>query len=219
MSQLMLTDLPTVPKQIATLAELASRLHALPTAGLPANDEDPLDELRRRAAVDPAIEAELANELGWLARRRPPATTAVACHGELNPAHVHLDRTDLAGAVPVNWTTARLAEPAYDVAGTLTTFWCVPLYVDNPIYRRAVQMAVDPMISAFGDAYRASAGTELDDTALRYWQVHHLTRHAIDALRSQHGHTFGPWDTAAGIVNPPEALEAIRTRIRDTAAG
>jgi hypothetical protein len=219
LTERMLIDMPAIPKLLAGFGELHARLHRLPTGSLPAPaaGSDPVDTLEAGATSE-AVRGEISNELGWLRRRRPATTAPVACHGLFNPIHVYLEGGDFSSAVPVNWTQARVIEREFDVAATVTAFWSAPLYVENAMYRKGMQMARQPLIDAYQEAYGASA-PGLDDAALRYWQVLHLTQLLADAARRRHGELGGPWDTARGVVDPTSAMDEIRTRIRNVAAG
>jgi hypothetical protein len=219
LTERMLTDMPGIPKLLAGFGELHARLHRLPTDGLPAPaaGADPVDALEADATTD-AVRGEIANELGWLRRRRPATTGPVACHGMFNPVHVYLEGGDFSSAVPVNWTRARVIEREFDVAATITAFWSVPLYLENAVYRKGMQMAREPLVEAYREAY-ASSAPGLDDAALRYWQVLHLTQLLADAGRRLHGDLGSAWDTARGVVDAKAAMDEIRTRIRNVAAG
>jgi hypothetical protein len=140
----------------------------------------------------------------------------VLCHTELSPAYVYLEGTDTATAVPVNWTRARVADPAYDVAATVTAFWSVPIYVDNALQRKALKMARDSLVSAYLDAYRESAPHPLDEGRLDYWQAFHLGWLATEVARRVHG-VNGPWEAGTIVAQPDSAFDDLRARFHELA--
>lgn len=178
----------------------------------------PVDELLERAGAA-AVRAEVDAELTWLDKSRPAedARPLVPCHGDLNPVHVYVAGGDPATAVPVNWTRARAAEAAFDVAGTVTAFWTGPLYVDGTVQRTALKMIRDSLISAYLKHYSEASAQVLDDEALRYWQAFHVAALAVDLARRLHGQPPGPWDPAANVTKPADAIQDLRGRFRELA--
>jgi aminoglycoside phosphotransferase (APT) family kinase protein len=207
----MIDDLMSLPRLLAAFGQLHARLHGLPTEGLPAGDE-PLAELHDRASADP-----VRDELAWLDANRPDATAAVPCHGDYNPVHVYIDDGDPSTAVPVNWTAARLAEPAYDVAATVTAFWTSPLYVESAMQRTALKMVRDSLISAYLKAYGEATATPLDDRAVDYWQAFHLASLATALVRRLRDEPVSPWEPAANAHRPSSALDDVRERFWELA--
>jgi aminoglycoside phosphotransferase (APT) family kinase protein len=230
LANVMVANVTSVPQFLAAFGKLHAELHGLPTAGVEAIEAvesdgagepggpapaDPLDELDERAEPDPVREA-VESELAWLRAHRPPDGPQVLCHTELSPAYVYLEGTDTASAVPVNWTRARLADPAYDVAATVTAFWSVPIYVDNALQRKALKMARDSLVSAYLGAYRESAPHPLDEGRLDYWQAYHLGWLATEVARRLHG-VNGPWEAGTIVAQPESAFDDLRARFHDLA--
>jgi aminoglycoside phosphotransferase (APT) family kinase protein len=226
----MVDDFMAVPQFLAAFGRLHARLHALPLADLAIDDPgtSPLDDLLERADIDPAVHSEVDTELTWLDKYRPADTAvttdpaaSVLCHGELNPLHVYVADGDVATAVPVNWTRARHAEPAFDVAATVTAFWTSPLYVTSTVQRTALKVIRDSLISAYLEAYTeaftATSPAGLDDGSLRYWQAFHLASLATDVARRLHDQPVGLWDAATSVANPAAALRDLRDRFWDLA--
>jgi len=213
----MVDDFMAVPKLLAGFGQLHARLHDLPPAALDGldlgRDAAPLDELTDRAAVD-AVQTELDAELTWLAKNhpRPPDEREVLCHGELNPVHVYVVDTDPSTECPVNWTRARRAAPAFDVAATTIAFWTAPLYVESTVQRTALKVIRDSLISGYLKAYTEASTGGLDDDALAYWQAFHLGWLATDLARRLHDEPVGSWEPAASAVNPAGALDDVRKR-------
>ncbi|HEY8547106.1 MAG TPA: phosphotransferase [Acidimicrobiales bacterium] len=225
---LMTTELMALPELLATFGRMHARLHALPVDGLGADGDgaghagdgraaDPVDELVARAATL-GVRKAVDRELGWLRSRRDARTdgAAVICHGDLHPVHVFVWRGDEPRQMAVNWTKARLAAPAFDVAGTLASFWTGPLFVANVAQRTMLKMARDSLASSYQAAYEEAAGP-LDPAALAYWQAFHLGHlavHLVDVLR---GDAIDPWHPAAAVPQPDKALQDVRNRFWELA--
>jgi aminoglycoside phosphotransferase (APT) family kinase protein len=217
LATVMVANITSVPQFVAEFGQLHASLHALPTDGIAGDAADPLDELTDRAQPQP-VRAAVETELGWLHDHRPPADGAtVACHTQLSPAYVYIEGTDTSTAVPVNWTRARLADPAYDVAGTVTAFWSVPIFVDNAVQRKALKMARDGLVSAYLAAYQEAASGSLDDDQLRYWQAFHLGWLATEIARRIHG-VNGPWEQGTVVAQPESTLDDVRARFHELTA-
>jgi hypothetical protein len=211
LAEKMLTDINGIPALMSSFAAFHIRIHNMPPAGLPDAPTDPLDDLAE-ATGDPHIAPSVADEVRWLRQSRPPTKAPVPCHGQLSPVNVWLDgeRTSAVG-----WAKARLADPEYDVACTVTGFWAAAIYLENSLYRKAMKMARDKLVEAYLDAYRAASPRSLDEAALRYWQVHHLTGVAADCTRRELDLITGPADTAIAIAKPKNHRDEIKDRIRD----
>jgi aminoglycoside phosphotransferase (APT) family kinase protein len=211
----MVTDMQGIPALMKRFAALHVRLHGMPAAGLPDAAADPAEELAE-ATGDPQVAPTVADEVGWLRQSRPPTKDPVPCHGLLSPVNVWIDDEDTS---IVGWGKARLADPEYDVAFTVTVFWASAMYLDNAIFRRGMKMARDPLVNAYLEAYREATSRPLDEFALRYWQVHHLTALAADCTRRELDLITGPDDTAVAIAKPKDHRNEIKGRIRDLING
>lgn len=231
LAERMISDMAALPRLLADFGRLHAALHALPAPDLGADagalvDLDRLDSLDRlddmvdRGVRSPGgAHGRVAALVAWLGEHRPAAERPVVCHGELNPVHVVVDGDgDDATMVPVNWTAAGLAEPAYDVAATLTGFWSTPLYVDSAVQRRLLKLIRDSLASAYLAAYREVAARPLDDARLDYWQAYHLCRSAAAIARCADRGPAGPWDTAAHVAQPAAALGEIERRVHELTA-
>lgn len=214
----MVANITAVPQFLAAFGQLHARLHGLPTGEVAAADDGrpaPLDELAGRVDL-PEVRDAVERELAWLEDHRPPEDGVVMCHSELSPVSVYVEDSDTSTAVAVNWTRARLAEPALDVAATVTAFWSVPIFVDNALHRRALRMARDGLVTAYLNAYREAAPRPLDDDRLRYWQAFHLGWLATDIARRLQDAT-GPWDQGTVVVQPESTLDEVRERFWEIA--
>ena len=218
---LMTTELMSLPDLLATFGRMHAQMHGLPVDDL---DEatDPVEELAELAAASSGRKA-VDRELGWLQAQRPPvdpeAEADVLCHGDLNPAYVFVWRGDDPREMAVNWTQARIAPPAFDVAATLTTFWTGPLFVANVAQRTMLKMARDSLASAYLAAYERTAGEPLDEAELAYWQAFHLCQLAVHVADVVGGpEPPGPWHPAASVVQPEKALQDVRNRFWELAS-
>jgi hypothetical protein len=209
---LMTTELMSLPDLLATFGGMHAGLHAL-TVGDLEEATDPVEELAELAAATSG-RRPLDRELGWLQAHRPTTKpeTDVLCHGELNPGYVFVWRGDEPREMAVNWTQARVAPPAFDVAATLATFWAGPIYVANVAQRTMLKMARDSLASAYLAAYERTAGEAFDEAELAYWQAFHLCRLATHVADAVHGPTPGPWHPAANVTQPEKALQDVRNR-------
>jgi hypothetical protein len=182
-----------------------------------AGADDPVEELTDLAGAL-GLRKAVDRELGWLRSRSGTreAAAPVVCHGDLHPVHVFVWRGDEPRELAVNWTKARLGEPAFDVAGTLTSFWTGPLFVANVAQRTMLKMARDSLASAYRTAYEGEAGP-LDDAALAYWQAFHLGQFALHLVDVLQGEAIDPWHPAANVPQPEKALQDVRNRFWELA--
>jgi len=122
------------------LGDLQARLHDLdPVAFLRAVTRDGLEPrsltfdahlayLTERAARGGL--GGLTAGLEWLARRRPPRPEPRAvCHGDFHPYNILAAEGGVTGVL--DWPHAIVADPAFDVATTLTILRLVPMDVAN----------------------------------------------------------------------------------------
>jgi hypothetical protein len=215
LAERMVSDMTAIPGLTRRFARLHARLHGLPTAGLPDAPSDPAEDLHEETGV-PQVAPTVADEVAWLRRSRPPMADPVPCHGQLSPVNVWVDGDDTSA---VGWHRARLADPEYDVAFTVSGFWAAAIYLDNAIWRRGMKMARDSLVDAYLAAYREASPRPLDGFALRYWQVHHLTGLAAACTRRELDLITGPDDTAVAIAKPADHRDEIKGRIRDLMKG
>jgi aminoglycoside phosphotransferase (APT) family kinase protein len=190
----------------AVLARLAASLHDL--------DADPIRVAMApfgRSDITASLEfgAEQAATLGFpdLARatERLAALTAadrrVVCHGDLHLFNVIVDgdRPQL-----IDWTVARLAHPAYDVAFSRLLFRHPPIDVPSaaaPVVRGAGQL----MSRRFLSAYRRTARHDVAITpaALDVYEAAHGHRILLELAEweaSGLGPTDHPWRSLAPVV-------------------
>lgn len=182
------------------LAEAAATLHRCPIDGL--TDEFPdqpptvggfLKDLARQAdALDRPDLVQIAEQL----RGRTPAGHAVICHGDLHPFNLLVDdqRWTL-----IDWSTAVLADPHYDVAFTTLMLSNPPLGGPAPV--RAITRAIGRHLAdRFLRTYTELTGVGTDTERLDWGRRIHALRALVeiaawaanDELDERHGH---PWLT------------------------
>jgi len=133
-------------------------------------------------------------------RPSPPSPRRVIAHGDLHPFNVLADgkRWTL-----LDWTSALVADPAYDIAFTTLILRHPPLTATAPL-RPVIAAAGAALARRFHHAYRRHGGIIPDRQtfgwytslhALRILTELHSWRH--DSARS--GHASHPWTTLAAV--------------------
>lgn len=181
------------------LADAAAMLHRCPVDGLAAElDGQPptiggfLQHLAAQARdVD---RPDLAQTAERLHERTPP--TAVICHGDLHPFNLLVDdrRWTL-----IDWSTAVLADPHYDLAFTTLMLANPPLGGPAPI-RTITRAAGRHLTRRFLRSYASRTSSHIDAERLDWGQRTHAVRALVeiavwtanDQLADRHGH---PWLT------------------------
>ncbi len=124
----LIRDLPT------RLAETTAQLHDVDTTGVSARLQvvDDIDELmfRIRARAEAVGASQLVERGRTLRAARPPTERAALCHGDIHPLNVLIDGAD---TTLLDWSTGRLAHPAYDLAYTSMLVANPPLDAPGPL--------------------------------------------------------------------------------------
>jgi aminoglycoside phosphotransferase (APT) family kinase protein len=210
-----------IPQLIALMGEVQARLHGLPTAGAPPDAGlGPLDDLAARVAAAPDGGDTLAAALGWLTAHDRPGARRVVCHGDFQPSAVRLAGDDLAGAVVVNWSAARLAEPECDVALTQLMFWSAPYLAPGRAQRAMLKSVRDMLVDGYRSAYEAHAG--LDETRMRWWAAFHALAWSVRLTAAGSGGGPGgsaaipdPWDPVALVEHPDGYRKDLARRLAE----
>jgi aminoglycoside phosphotransferase (APT) family kinase protein len=161
------------------LVEMQSRLHALDAGRL-------RDALDRVGAPEYASFDRFLRQLGdrvtrgglvglergieWLTEHRPPPPERpVICHGDFHPQNILVSGGAVTGVL--DWPNVLIADPAYDVATTLTILRSVPLtlFAMSPTARLLVRMARRVVVPRYLAAYRRRR--PLDPRALAYYEA------------------------------------------------
>lgn len=144
----------------------------LPGAAIGADDL--LAHLTVRA--DELDDALLRGATAWLAAHRPEAERSVICHGDLHPLNLLVD--DARRVTLIDWTAARISEPAFDLAFTTLLIRAAPLDVPRWLrapLRKAAAWLADEVVRTYRDLARPH-GITLDDDRLRWHTALQATR-------------------------------------------
>jgi aminoglycoside phosphotransferase (APT) family kinase protein len=209
--------LPSLARRLPELLGQASAaLHALDPAPVQA-------ALAGTAIVAPsdaggflAVLGEAADRLGradlhaaglWLASHPPPPGREVIVHGDLHPFNllVDEDRWTL-----LDWTTALIAQPEYDLAFTTLVLRHPPLAAPAPV-RPVIAAAGMVLARRFAAAYLRAGGLAPDRRCLDWYRALHALRilTELDGLR----------DNAAGSRHPWNAISPVAAAILGRATG
>jgi aminoglycoside phosphotransferase (APT) family kinase protein len=202
--------LPSLVRRLPDLLGLVTAaLHALDPAPVQAalagaGIDAPSDPVAFLTALTEAADrldhAGLYAAARWLAGHPPPTGREVIAHGDLHPFNLLVDgeRWTL-----LDWTTALVADPAYDLAFTTLMLRHPPLAAPRPL-RPVIGAAGAGIARRFVAAYRRSGGSVPDQQTLDWY----TGLHALRILVELHGwrldpagsdHASHPW-TAVGPV-------------------
>jgi aminoglycoside phosphotransferase (APT) family kinase protein len=198
---------PTLLHRIPDLlARSAAALHDCPTDRLElelhghthhAGIDDQLTRLADQASSNGRD--DLAAIARQLAASAPPGR--VVCHGDLHPLNLLVDddRWTL-----IDWSTAMLADPHYDLAFTTLMLANPPL--DGPTPIRAIARSIGNRLAhRFVRTYEQLTGTDTDPARLAWGRRAHALRALVDvATWTAHGdlanHTGHPWLTLRRVL-------------------
>jgi len=205
---------------IRRLPSLARRLPDLlgqVTAALHALDPAPVQAALASSGVDApsdpsgflALLSEAAGRLGradlraaarWLASHPPPPGRQVVAHGDLHPFNLLIDggRWTL-----LDWTTALIAHPEYDLAFTKLMLRHPPLAAPAPL-RKVIAAAGAGLARRFAAAYQRAGGSVPDQQSLDWYTSLHALRILTeldgwrhDSAGSDHAHH--PWTAVSSV--------------------
>lgn len=167
-----LRQLPSIARSLPVLlGQVTARLHALNPAPVRAA----LDQLQASAPADaPALlvllaaaaaefrRADLAAAVSWLQQHPPPPGPEVLCHGDVHPFNLLADAQHW---TLIDWTTALITDPAYDLAFTLLILRHPGLTMPSAL-RPVISAAGAMLARRFVAAYGAAAGRVPSQAAL-----------------------------------------------------
>ena len=199
--------LPVLARDLPELLGQASaRLHALDPAPLRQALCDAMVTVtvttamlaRLQEASAAAGRADLAGAAGWLAAHPPAPGPQAACHGDLHPFNLLVERGRW---ILLDWTTALIADPAYDLAFTVMVLRHPPLTAPpplRPMLRPLLAAAGAVLARRFLAAYRRHGGKRPDPATLTWFTSLHALRilTEVDSWRldpagpSHAGHPF-----------------------------
>lgn len=124
------------------------------------------DNARQLAAVD------LVSLADWLRTHRPRGEVGVVCHGDLHPFNI---LTDPSGDTVVDWSSAQIAHPTYDLAFTSLLLSHPPLVAPRPL-RPVVNLIGKALGRRFLRSYEAAAHTTIDSAQFEWFTSLHALR-------------------------------------------
>lgn len=175
-----LRRLPVLARDLPELlGQVAARLHALDAAplrqalcdaGVTATVTAMLAGLQETSAA--AGRADLAAVAGWLAAHPPAPGPQAACHGDLHPFNLLIEQGHW---ILLDWTTALVADPAYDLAFTAMVLRHPPLTAPPPL-RPMLAAAGAVLARRFLRAYCQHGGRRPDLATLTWFGSLHALR-------------------------------------------
>jgi aminoglycoside phosphotransferase (APT) family kinase protein len=169
------------------LAEAMSALHRLdpepvesairdvaPTVA--STTADVIEELRSGAVT--VDRPDVLAALDHLAGRMPRATRRVVCHGDLHPFNV---LAKPGGLVVLDWTSALVADPSYDVAYTDLLLRHPPLQLPGSL-RHVGRLAGRLLSNGFLAAYRRADPNNRTLEDLDWYRALHCARVVIEVM-------------------------------------
>lgn len=202
--------LPALARRLAvTLGQATAALHALDPAPLRhalAGPEmtapsDPAAFLASlTTAADQLGDRVLSAAASWLAAHPPRPSRHVIAHGDLHPFNLLVDHQRW---TLLDWTSALIADPAYDLAFTTLMLRHPPLTAPRWL-RPAIAAAGAALARQFRSAYRRQGGTIPDQQALDWYTSLHALRILIELHHWRHSparpdHPTHPWNTAGPV--------------------
>jgi tRNA A-37 threonylcarbamoyl transferase component Bud32 len=175
----LLTMLGRKPWRVRVAGRTAGRIHArINRANAPASLPAVRDVMRRRLARLALSEPVLAESVGRLLARLPDGDAL--CHGDFHPGQLMLSGD---GWVALDWSVAGRGDALCDYARTR-----VLLSIGEPppgtprTLRLLARIGRQLLMSAYAGAYERAAGTPLDRSRLRHWEIVNLAMRLVDDI-------------------------------------
>lgn len=203
--------LATLPRILGTLpgilAERLAALHSLdpePTRGALAasgalEQVDGTAALLKAMSRSPVVAqvAGLRDAVAWLHANEPASKHSVVCHGDLHPLNLLAVGTNVTAVI--DWTGARLADPAYDVACTAVLLAQAPLTAPAAV-QPALRAVGRSLARRFVTQYRRR--NDLDSDQLLWYEAWQCTRSLTEVAGwrlAEHAiHGDHPFETSEG---------------------
>jgi len=171
---------------VSEAAGILARLHTIDPAAAAfledtADSRDPLAAQRTRYEYYGEPHPALDFAFRWLEKRRPEAARRCLVHGDFRTGNMIMDDTGIRAVL--DWECAHLGDPMADLGWLCTRSWRFGCN-DKPV-------------GGFGQrdelfaAYRAAGGADVDEQAVRWWEVFGLLRWAMLNIMQVHGHLSG----------------------------
>jgi aminoglycoside phosphotransferase (APT) family kinase protein len=185
-----------------TLARAAADLHRLDPAPIeselarlndqPVGADGLIDHYITRILELPDRSLRLALEA--LAANRPVSQTRVVCHGDLHPFNVLVSGTQY---TVLDWTSARIADPAFDLAFTHLLLANPPLSAPKAL-RPIINLAGRCMANRFLAAYHEYSTNQINSDTLDWYRSLQAFRILFDLAYWRDTDTLGvrrehPW--------------------------
>ena len=124
---------------------------------------------------------ELDYVLAWMRLGAPQAEAIVLVHGDFKPGNALVAGEHI--SAKLDWETAHLGDPLEDLG-----------WVTNPVRKREHQIAGTWEREQIVAAYRALTGREVDEAALRWWNVFSCWKLAVIQLTAVSEFVAGRYD-------------------------
>jgi len=195
-------------RMASTVAAVQLDLHALDTEAFLRTAErhgvqrdaltldDPIDYIERRVRRN-AIDW-LAPGISWLHEmRRRGGGERVVCHGDLHGSNILLRGGAVEGVI--DWEAAMVADPAYDVAATLSAIETRNDF--SHVLRPLIRPAVARVRERYLRAYRSTR--PLDMEAVRFYQARRLAFWMVQRPRNARRYAAGFRAVTSVSLQPP----------------
>jgi len=133
----------------------------------------------RRVQLEP--HPELDYVLAWMRRSAPQAEAIVLVHGDFKPGNALIVGEHI--SAKLDWETAHLGDPLEDLG-----------WVTNPVRKREHQIAGVWEREQIVAAYCALTGLQVDEVALRWWNVFSCWKLAVIQLTAVSEFVAGRYD-------------------------
>ena len=133
----------------------------------------------RRVRLEP--HPELDYVLAWLHQAAPEAEAIVLVHGDFKPGNALIVGEHI--SAKLDWETAHLGDPLEDLG-----------WVTNPVRKREHQIAGAWERAQIVATYRALTGLQVDEVALRWWNVFSCWKLAVIQLTAVSEFVAGRYD-------------------------
>lgn len=196
-------NLPRLAKTISeTLARATADLHQLAIEPVelelaklinqPTSADGLIDEYLSRIGELP--DRSLRNAVEGLAAQRPVTRTRVICHGDIHPFNVLVSDSRY---TVLDWTSARIADPAFDIAYTSLLLSNPPLAAPN-VLRPTINWSGRLFTKRFLAAYEELSATQINSESFEWYQALQAFRIIFDLENWKVNDTAGtrsghPW--------------------------
>lgn len=133
----------------------------------------------RRVRLEP--HPELDYVLAWMRLKAPQAEAIALIHGDFKPGNALVAGEHI--SAKLDWETAHLGDPLEDLG-----------WVTNPVRKREHQIAGVWEREQIVAAYRALTGRQVDEAALRWWNVFSCWKLAVIQLTAVSEFVAGRYD-------------------------